>query len=77
VRYLANPATVANRAWQRVRAETPSIPERLLDLGMEPQRLTPAEFAAFMGSETRKWADMAATSNAKTPRWIEGERGLY
>lgn len=44
---------------------------------MEPQRLTPAEFAAFMGSETRKWADMAATSNAKTPRWIEGERGLY
>jgi tripartite-type tricarboxylate transporter receptor subunit TctC len=33
----------------------PKFKARLADLGVEPMPMTPAKFAAFIGSETAKW----------------------
>ena len=33
----------------------PKLKARLADLGVEPMPMTPAEFAAFIASETDKW----------------------
>jgi tripartite-type tricarboxylate transporter receptor subunit TctC len=44
---------------------TPVMKERLLSQGAIPSGNTPAEFAAFIAAETRKWATVVKTAGAK------------
>ena len=44
----------------------PEFRERLATLGMEPLTNTPAQFAAFIRSETVKWAQVVRNSGAKS-----------
>jgi tripartite-type tricarboxylate transporter receptor subunit TctC len=39
---------------------------RLIELGVEPMPLTPAEFTKFIADETDKWAKVIRTANIKT-----------
>ena len=52
--------TEVNRALQ-----SPSLRERYAAIDAEPVGGTPAEFAAFVKSETAKWADVVRKSGAK------------
>jgi tripartite-type tricarboxylate transporter receptor subunit TctC len=43
----------------------PDTKERIANLGMEPANTTPEEFAAFMKSETAKWAQAVKLAGVK------------
>jgi tripartite-type tricarboxylate transporter receptor subunit TctC len=43
----------------------PAVAERIRTIGAEPRPGTPEEFAAFIRSETRKWAEVVRASGAK------------
>ena len=61
------PADVVNRLQQESAKalKTPALNERLLSQGAIPSGMTPAEFAAFIGAETKKWAGVVKQSGAK------------
>jgi tripartite-type tricarboxylate transporter receptor subunit TctC len=54
-----------NSAFAKALAD-PAVVERIRALGSEPMPMSPAEFAAFIGSETAKWAKVAAKAGEKT-----------
>ncbi|MBX3604567.1 MAG: tripartite tricarboxylate transporter substrate binding protein [Piscinibacter sp.] len=68
---LLAPAGTPPEIIQRVQQETakalasPAIKERLLAQGAIPGGNTPAEFAAMIDAETRKWAQVVKASGAK------------
>jgi tripartite-type tricarboxylate transporter receptor subunit TctC len=39
--------------------------KRMTSLGIEPRRMTPEEFAAFLRADSAKWADIIRRSGAK------------
>ena len=43
----------------------PEIRDKIISLGMEPSNTTPDEFAAFMKSETAKWAQAVALAKVR------------
>ena len=43
----------------------PDFKQRMLQLGLQPRGGTPAEFAAFIVRETRKWGDVIRASGVK------------
>jgi tripartite-type tricarboxylate transporter receptor subunit TctC len=53
-----------NREINAVLAE-PKIKARIAELGSSPMIMTPAEFGAFIASETAKWAKAVALSGAR------------
>jgi tripartite-type tricarboxylate transporter receptor subunit TctC len=65
------PAKTPPAIVQQLNAETlkilgqPEVKERIVGLGMEPSSTTPEEFAAFMKSETAKWAQAVKRSGVK------------
>ncbi len=63
----ATPAAVIDRLSKQVNAilNEPAIRTRLIELGCEPQGGTPAEFAAFITKETRKWGEVIKTAGVK------------
>lgn len=44
---------------------TPALKERLLSQGAIPSGMTPDKFAAYIGEETKKWAEVVKVSGAK------------
>ncbi|MDI9332885.1 MAG: tripartite tricarboxylate transporter substrate binding protein [Cytophagales bacterium] len=61
------PASTINRIQQEVAKSlnTPEIKEKLVAQGAIPSGNTPAQFAALIDSEHKKWADVVRTSGAK------------
>jgi tripartite-type tricarboxylate transporter receptor subunit TctC len=65
------PAGTAAGVIDRLNAEMtsaladPAIRERVLQAGVEPFTSTPAEFAAFIRDETRKWSEVIRTAGVK------------
>jgi tripartite-type tricarboxylate transporter receptor subunit TctC len=61
------PAAVVDRLSAEVNAilKEPGISQRLIELGLQPRGGTPAEFAAFIVRETRKWGDVIRTTGIK------------
>ena len=61
------PADVVNRIQQEVARSlaSPALRERLAALGAIPSGNTPAQFAALIEAEHRKWADVVKASGAK------------
>lgn len=61
------PAPVIDRLSTEVNAilKEPEVKKRLIDLGLQPQGGTPAEFAAFIVRETRKWGEVIRTAGVK------------
>ena len=61
------PPDVINRIQQEVAKSlaTPAMKERLATLGAIPSGNTPAQFAALIESEHKKWADVVKESGAK------------
>jgi tripartite-type tricarboxylate transporter receptor subunit TctC len=61
------PADIVNRIQQETAKAlgTPTIKERMLAQGAIPSGMTPAEFAAFIAAETKKWAQVVKASGAK------------
>ena len=61
------PAAVVNRLCGEVNAvlKEPEFKQRMLDLGLQPRCGTPAEFAAFIVRETRKWSDVIRVAGVK------------
>ena len=61
------PADIVSRIQQESAKAlaTPSMKERLLSQGAIPSGMTPAEFTAFIGAETKKWAQVVKASGAK------------
>jgi tripartite-type tricarboxylate transporter receptor subunit TctC len=55
---------ILNREISNVLAE-PAIKARLVQSGMTPMTLTPAEFGAFLTAETEKWGKVVRASGAK------------
>jgi tripartite-type tricarboxylate transporter receptor subunit TctC len=55
----------------RLRAEyskavaEPAVRQKLIDAGVEPLTSTPEEFAAYIRSETAKWAKVVKEANIK------------
>ena len=55
----------------RLSAETnavlaePDFKQRVLQLGLQPRGGTPAEFAAFIVRETRKWSEVIRVAGVK------------
>jgi tripartite-type tricarboxylate transporter receptor subunit TctC len=43
----------------------PAAKSRLADLGVEPMRMTPAQFAKFIADENEKWGKVIRTANIK------------
>ena len=68
---LLAPAGTSADIVQRIQRETaralatPALKERLLAQGAIPGGNTPAEFAAFIAGETKKWAQVVKASGAK------------
>jgi tripartite-type tricarboxylate transporter receptor subunit TctC len=68
---LLAPAGTASDIVNRVQQEslkamqTPALKERLQSQGAIPSGMTPAEFAALIAAETKKWAEVVKTSGAK------------
>ncbi|MFM8630976.1 MAG: Bug family tripartite tricarboxylate transporter substrate binding protein, partial [Betaproteobacteria bacterium] len=60
-------ADIVNRIQQEVAKSlaTPSMKERLATLGAIPSGNTPAQFAALIESEHKKWAEVVKASGAK------------
>jgi tripartite-type tricarboxylate transporter receptor subunit TctC len=61
------PPDVVSRIQQEVAKSlaTPAMKERLATLGAIPSGNTPAQFAALIDSEHKKWAEVVKTSGAK------------
>ena len=61
------PADVVNRIQQEVAKSlaTPALKERLATLGAIPSGNTPAQFAAMIEAEHKKWAEVVKASGAK------------
>ena len=61
------PADVVNRIQQEVAKSlaTPALKERLATLGAIPSGNTPAQFAALIEAEHRKWAEVVKASGAR------------
>ena len=61
------PAEVVNRVQQETAKAlaTAAMKERLLGQGAIPSGMTSAEFARFIGAETKKWAAVVKASGAK------------
>ncbi|MGD9833728.1 MAG: Bug family tripartite tricarboxylate transporter substrate binding protein [Piscinibacter sp.] len=61
------PADVVNRVQQETAKAlaTPAIKERLLAQGAIPSGMSPADFAALIAAETKKWATVVKASGAK------------
>jgi tripartite-type tricarboxylate transporter receptor subunit TctC len=61
------PADIVDRVQQETAKAlaTPALKERLLAQGAIPSGMKPAEFAAFIAAETRKWAQVVKVSGAK------------
>lgn len=61
------PADIVNRVAQETRKAlgTPAIKERLQAQGAIPSGIGPAEFAALIAAETKKWAEVVKASGAK------------
>jgi tripartite-type tricarboxylate transporter receptor subunit TctC len=61
------PPDVVNRIQQEVAKSlaTPALKERLAALGAIPSGNTPAQFAAHIDAEHKKWADVVKASGAK------------
>lgn len=43
----------------------PAVQKRLIDIGVEPDSSTPAEFKAFLAAESAKWSGIIATAGIK------------
>jgi tripartite-type tricarboxylate transporter receptor subunit TctC len=61
------PVDVVNRIQQEVAKAlaTPALKERLATLGAIPSGNTPAQFAALIEAEHKKWAEVVKASGAK------------
>jgi tripartite-type tricarboxylate transporter receptor subunit TctC len=61
------PADVVNRVQQETAKAlaTPAIKERMLAQGAIPSGMSPADFAALIAAETKKWAAVVKASGAK------------
>ncbi len=61
------PPDIVNRVQQECAKAlaSPAVKERLLSQGAIPGGNTPAAFAAFIASETKKWAEVVKKSGAK------------
>ncbi|HJV62622.1 MAG TPA: tripartite tricarboxylate transporter substrate binding protein [Albitalea sp.] len=61
------PAEIVNRIQQETAKAlaTPALKERLLSQGAIPSGMTPSQFAAYIGAETKKWAQVVKVSGAK------------
>ena len=61
------PAEVVNRVQQESAKALaqPQVKERLLSQGAIPSGMAPAAFAAFIATETKKWAQVVKASGAK------------
>jgi len=61
------PADIVNRIQQESAKAlgVPALKERLLSQGAIPSGMTPPEFAAYIASETKKWAQVVKVSGAK------------
>jgi tripartite-type tricarboxylate transporter receptor subunit TctC len=59
--------TIIERLNAEVGAVTahPGVKKRLLDLGVEPTPMTPAEFAMFISDETEKWGKVIRAANIR------------
>lgn len=63
----ATPAAVVERMSKEINGvlKDPAIRTRLIDIGVQPQGGTPAEFAAFIAQETRKWGEVIRIAGVK------------
>lgn len=63
----ATPPAVVERLSKEVNSiiKEPAVRARLIDLGVQPQGGTPAEFSAFVAQETRKWGEIIRTAGVK------------
>ena len=61
------PADIVNRIQQETAKAlaTPVLKERLLAQGAIPSGMPPAQFAAYIAAETKKWAQVVKVSGAK------------
>jgi len=61
------PADIVNRVQQETAKAlaTPALKERLLSQGAIPSGMPPAQFAAYIAAETKKWANVVKVSGAK------------
>lgn len=61
------PPAIVNRLQQETAKAfgAPAFKERLLSQGATPSGMPPAEFAAFIAAETKKWAQVVKVSGAK------------
>jgi tripartite-type tricarboxylate transporter receptor subunit TctC len=61
------PADIVNRVQQETAKAlaTPVLKERLLAQGAIPSGMPPAQFAAYIAAETKKWAQVVRVSGAK------------
>ena len=67
---LLGPAAISPSIVNRLNSElariiaTPDMQQRMADLGADPARETPEQFAAFLRSEIVKWAKVIKESGA-------------
>lgn len=63
---VGTPADIVNKIRDQVvvALQTPEIKKRLDDIGAEPGGMSPANFAAFIASETAKWSKVIKDSGA-------------
>ena len=61
------PGEIVNRVQQETAKAlaTPALKERLLSQGAIPSGMPPAQFAAYIAAETKKWAQVVKVSGAK------------
>lgn len=64
---VATPREIVDRLGERASRALarPEVARRMSTLGIEPRPLMPEEFAAFLRSDSEKWADIIRRSGAK------------